>query len=606
MKTTQDGKKRKQRPVDAGKQDHDYEQEQDDGAIRIRSKSKKKSKKKKDAKKQKTSNEGSANANGYSKASKVVTKVPSSMPLMDSIFGGSHTTSSIPLMDSIFGGSISSSDDRTKNTAIGTKASSSLLDSIFDDGNSISTSTKKAPAATMSLFDNPKIMTATPNHNRQPVPRNQGTPQKAKSAALAATGTNCNKDGAETIRRTLRNRTFRSQNRPLLRKALDFPGVFTNEEEDEENGYFLLDDENERTKEMADAVRDHGFCVLRNVIDTDTDNSNNNDDDSSGNGNAPHPLRDVVLPVVKTLQRRLNKALNTRGIHYSTDTFRFREGASRCKGRTDVVFDAFQKDEKTMIDAKQAILRNPKLFPVIQNLLGGTTSSGDDDDDVKLVYAGLIFSYPGSCDQPWHQDGMPLFPEFKQSALLQSTLPPYALNVFLPLEDEDGSTEKGPTELLPGSHKWTSPDERLKSIVENINDEEDEESDTRDASGSSDDDGDIIRDGKSIIAPVLKQGDALIYDYRVCHRGTANLFGKLEAATNHSEPSNTNADAMYARKKQGKKKKAKKEIEIDIGGTRRILYLMYARPWFTDHVNFDYRKNAKSLWDDDRTSADKK
>jgi hypothetical protein len=330
----------------------------------------------------------------------------------------------------------------------------------------MSTSTKKAPSATMSLFDNPKITTATTNHNRQRqrqrqqllVPRKQEKSPKAKTETAAATTTDTtnNKDNAKTIRQTLRNRKFRSENRPLLRKALDFPGVFTNEEEDEENGCFLLDDENERTKETADAVRDHGFCVLRNVIDTDN-NNNNGDGDSSGNGDSQHPLRDVVLPAVKNLQRRLNQALKARGIHYSTDTFRFREGASRCKGRTDVVFDAFEKDEKIMIDVKEKILRNPKLFPVIQNLLGGTASSGDDndDDDVKLVYAGLIFSYPGSSDQPWHQDGLPLFPELpqKQSALLQASLPPYALNVFLPLEDEDGSTEKGPTELLPGSHK---------------------------------------------------------------------------------------------------------------------------------------------------------
>jgi ectoine hydroxylase-related dioxygenase (phytanoyl-CoA dioxygenase family) len=181
----------------------------------------------------------------------------------------------------------------------------------------------------------------------------------------------------------------------------------------------------------------------------------------------------------------------------------------------------------------------------------------------------------------------------------------------LPLEDEDGSTEKGPTELLPGSHKWTSPDERLRSIIENTNDEVDEdeeESDTGDASVSSDDDDDdddIISDDKSIIAPVLKQGDALIYDYRVCHRGTANLFGKLEAATNNSAATNTDADTIPARTKHGKKKKARKDSENDVGGTRRILYLMYARPWFTDHVNFDYTKNAKSLWDD-HTSAEKK
>lgn len=563
------GGKARKRPFAADKQDDEQ----------IRNKNK--SKRKKNTKKQKK-NEASAIV--ISKDVKV-----------------SNNVSPTPLMESIFGGN--SSFDGTRNSTIGTPASSSLIDSIFDHGNIIPTATNIS-SSTMSLFDNPKIAPAR-NHHRQLLHRKKEheKPNKAKAvtatataAVAAATETNTTYD-AESIHRTLRNRKCRSQRRPLLRKALDFPGVFSNEEKDEEKGAFLLDDENERAKETADAVRDHGFCVLRNVMD--------NNNKYNNNGDTHHPLRDGVLPVANDLQRRLNASLKARGIHHSTETFRFREAASRCKGRTDVVFDAFEQD-KRMIDVKRKVLRNPKLFPVIRNLLGGASSSdsNDDDDDdddsdtngdIKLVYAGLIFSYPGSCDQPWHQDGVPLFPELprKQSALLQASLPPYALNVFLPLEDEDGSIEKGPTELLPGSHKWTSPDERLRLIVEKSNGEEkEEESDTDDAFSVSDDDTNNI--DKAIIAPVLKQGDALIYDYRVCHRGTANLFGELAATKNNA--SVTNADIIPGRKK--KEKQNSRDRESGVSGTRRILYLMYARPWFTDHVNFDYKKSAKSLWDD--------
>jgi ectoine hydroxylase-related dioxygenase (phytanoyl-CoA dioxygenase family) len=53
-----------------------------------------------------------------------------------------------------------------------------------------------------------------------------------------------------------------------------------------------------------------------------------------------------------------------------------------------------------------------------------------------------------------------------------------------------------------------------------------------------------------IVSPRLNQGDALLYDYRVCHRGTSNLTQ----------------------------------------GTRRILYLMYARPWFKEHLNFGTKR----------------
>ena len=557
MKTTRDGKKRK-RPVAIDKPN--AEQSEDKKA---KKKKGKKEKKNKTQKREKGDSTDSVDVGG----GEVV---------------NSDNAQSLSLMDSIFGGDNNSTGSGSGITTTKAKASfsSSLMDSIFDNDNAAAAANSKRSSSMAALFDNTTISTATRTniHGR--------FPPKSKEQITATTdnsNNSSNSNDPENIRKTLKNRKHRSEHRPLLRKALDFPGVFSNEEVDEENGFFFLDDENERAKETADAVRDHGLCVIRNVIDTGTDEDDADDADGDN-----HPLRDVVLPAAKALQRKLNKALKAHNIHHSTDTFRFREAASRCKGRTDVVFDELKK-EKAMGEIGRKVLRNPKLYPIIQNLLGGGGFTDDTNEDVKLVYAGLIFSYPGSCDQPWHQDGMPLFPELprEQSALLQASLPPYALNVFLPLEDDDGSIEKGPTEFIPNSHKWESPDERLRMVNETSGEVEEEEeevsSDDDDSDTNNEGDEDTNEDDEAIIAPVLKCGDALIYDYRVCHRGTANLFKQLTAP------------AL-------KKNKKEENDKDDVTGTRRILYLMYARPWFTDHVNFDYTKSAESLFDDDSTA----
>jgi len=511
----------------------------------------------------------------------------------DAEVAGPAAAASSSLMDSIFNSGNGGGDGINVNDV----TTPSLMDSIFDRGSNENAATaEKSSSSSVSLFDNPTVPLPLPSTKY----KRKKAPETASPETLAATTESNNYNEADTIRRTLQTRRHQSEHRPLLRKALDFPGVFRNEEQNEESGFFLLDDELERAKETADAVRDHGLCVIRNVIDTTDNDGDNNDDNNNHN---LHPLRNVVLPAAKSLQNHLNKALTTRNIHHSTETFRFREAASRCKGRTDVVLD------NDIIGRE--ILRNPKLYPVIQNLLGGGGGDDDDDsdndnedDDVKLVYAGLIFSYPGSCDQPWHQDGMPLFPELPgdQSAMLQASFPPYALNVFLPLEDDDGSVERGPTEFLPGSHKWTSGlDERLRLATEPTSDGGDKKIDSDSETNGDSDKNDDCSDEDAIVAPVLKQGDALIYDYRVCHRGTANLFGKLEALKNCST---TDTNGSTASKKSKKKKKPRNDDnDDDIAGTRRILYLMYARPWFTDHVNFDYTKSAESLFNSDGSSS---
>ena len=185
--------------------------------------------------------------------------------------------------------------------------------------------------------------------------------------------------------------------------------------------------------------------------------------------------------------------------------FKYAEVASRCLGRLDI---KYRMDAQPF--SNDQVISNTFIKPVVQSLLG---------DDAKLVYAGLILSFPGSADQPWHRDGTALFTD--KEFPIDQTLPPYALNVFIPLGDI--TSDVGPTEFCVGSHTRKRAIEVMKEI-QNGN-----ESST------------------TIIGPLLKMGDALIYDYRVCHRGTQNLAEKK---------------------------------------TRPMLYLMYSRPWFHEHINF--------------------
>ena len=189
--------------------------------------------------------------------------------------------------------------------------------------------------------------------------------------------------------------------------------------------------------------------------------------------------------------------------------FKFDEVASRCLGRLDV---RYKMSEEPFSNAE--VVENKILMSVVRSLLG---------NDAVLLYAGLILSFPSSSDQPWHQDGLMLF---SQNELPEEVhLPVYALNVFIPLADV--TEDMGPTEFSIGSHKTKEGEKAMQYI---LNQEESK---------------------AKVIGPTLKCGDALIYDYRTCHRGTQNL----------------SADT-----------------------TRPMFYLMYARPWFREHINFGKEK----------------
>lgn len=263
--------------------------------------------------------------------------------------------------------------------------------------------------------------------------------------------------------------------------------------------------------------------------------------------NMQSKARDVKAKICLRLDEKLGKDSYRPKQHHQAmgsetrdddRSFRFVEVASRCLGRLDVRYRMNEEPFSDLhlpscslsdyaVHAASSSSRNydngvvKLLWPLVQDLLG---------KDAELVYMGLIYSFPGSEDQPWHQDGCALFPD--APADLTNSLPPYALNVFIPLLDV--TEELGPTEFWLGSHNTDQAHNFL----------------SKKESRQVEDPDDDMEEGRmtKIIAPLVSVGDALIYDYRICHRGTSNLSASQT--------------------------------------TRPMLYLMYARPWFKEHLNF--------------------
>ena len=126
---------------------------------------------------------------------------------------------------------------------------------------------------------------------------------------------------------------------------------------------------------------------------------------------------------------------------------------------------------------------------------------------MKLIKSGCVVAMPGCPRQPVHPDGKHLFDEGDH-------LPPHCITVFVPLIDASG--DLGPTELRPGTHRRDCPSRNTRAC------------ETGDCEG--------------VAFTSAKAGDAVMFDYRVLHRGGANSSTRQ----------------------------------------RPLLYFAYARPWFTD------------------------
>src|SRR5262249_18694154 len=165
-------------------------------------------------------------------------------------------------------------------------------------------------------------------------------------------------------------------------------------------------------------------------------------------------------------------------------------------------------DRRLMIAvALEAPFDNPQLFanPYLLSIL-----SSELDDSFIIGAFGVVCSLPSAPTQHCHNDGGILFP----SSGFDRLLPAAAVTVGIPLLEMNEF--HGTTALWLGSHR---DDDRVSK--------------------------------EQAIAPVVREGSCMLWDFRLFHGGTPNR------------------------------------------GTvpRPLLYLTYCRPWFVDHLNFNTKAN---------------
>lgn len=255
----------------------------------------------------------------------------------------------------------------------------------------------------------------------------------------------------------------------------------------------------------------------------------------------------------------------------------YAEWVARDGGRVDIRYNLNEHPYNC-----GGLIYNSIVFPFVKALLNGVSSNGssnDDDDNnsnsnaedeeeeepVQLLYAGVMWGMPvvgdgnknknnnnnnGSGDpsslrchqhhQKWHADGGHLFSEGQLPVGL--TLPPHCINVFYPLVDL--TENNGPTEFRIGSHRRKGKDAT-----------------TNDGSTK----------GGIVEFPLLcPAGGAVIFDYRIQHRGRANLV----VPDPSSSSTNNTKTGVGAAKGPATTENA-----------RPVLYLAYAKTYFKDHGN---------------------
>lgn len=240
-----------------------------------------------------------------------------------------------------------------------------------------------------------------------------------------------------------------------------------------------------------------GCCVLPNVLPT------------AFVKDCRNKATEDLLLLNQELQKRRDAAVTDTRQLASAYRVDYREMVDRDGLRRDVRFDL----DKWPYTASGLVYNN-MVFPLVKELLGG---------DVSLLYAGVMWArhcLPSDdaeqkVAQKWHADGGHCFEHAHQ--------PPHCINVFFPLIDL--STRHGPTEVKAGSHFLGQFDEPSLAT--------------------------FGLEGKA--------GDAMVFDYRLKHRGGINVSDQ----------------------------------------DRPVLYLAYAKPWFRDTGN---TRSGASIFADARRS----
>jgi hypothetical protein len=395
-------------------------------------------------------------------------------------------------------------------------SSQSLTSSLFGSSRSLTSSifgSIENKSEERSLFSNSKTFQEVSRKHQQEIQKRQKNKQKTTKVSLIS------KENILDRRRQLTEST-RNQVESITLNVND-EDIINSDDDEEEMTYVEKEEVDEGVVRLlvgrcSGVFRKQGVLIVKNMLH---------------NNQVLQTLKSHADKVESKVCKRLDAKLGR--VSYlptslsstkSESSFRFQEVASRCLGRLDIRFGMdlppFSNFYPSHHQDQNKTTFTRILWPLVQDLLG---------NDAQLIYMGLITSFPNSQDQPWHQDGANLFPD----AELIDKLPPYAINVFVPLLDI--TEEIGPTEFWLASH---CTDEARRTFLE--------------ALLASPSEANSLKNS-NIIGPLLKAGDVLVYDYRTCHRGTSNLSSK----------------------------------------TRPMLYLMYARPWFKEHLNFGSEKLMK-------------
>ena len=193
----------------------------------------------------------------------------------------------------------------------------------------------------------------------------------------------------------------------------------------------------------------------------------------------PNALSHAHVDACRTcLEQRMGKLdaqLLKRGVDLNSQ-WRFNEACRRRYGRYDVRNWALQ--DRPFQDA--ALWTEAAWLPFVRAALG---------DDCRELWRGVVDNRPGSETQGWHRDGDFLFSSGFE-------LPVHCITLFIPLVDCLDSC-LGPPQFYPGSHR-ASRDHLYTGVEEQTC-------------------------HLPYVTPSLARGDLLAFDYRLVHRGSANM-----------------------------------------------------------------------------------
>ena len=237
------------------------------------------------------------------------------------------------------------------------------------------------------------------------------------------------------------------------------------------------------TLQAAAILEEHGVVMLKGAL--------------------PVEIVDVAAEAVDASYGMCREAVKARGVQLE-EPFAFAEFYHRSKLRYDLQLAT------AATALPPSLLESPPWRPLLGTVLG--------DDHVNL-FQGAVIAEPGAVEQQPHMDGSHLFQDTHGYAQAQN--PPHCLNVFVPLVDV--TEDNGPTEFWPGSHVLTQSKTTFAKM----------------RLGTA-------RDMPPSVKLAGAKGDAIIFDYRVIHRGRKNVAES----------------------------------------SRPVLYLTSSRSWFRDAQNF--------------------